>query len=192
MISRRALPPDARREDIPVPKLRSPLRAAAVAALAWLALIGEPAAARSQDPSKGRPPAATLAPEVSLLGTAALPPPGSAAPARRGAARRPGTGAPGRGMAAEEPGFVAYTTDPSFRLNNRSGLDLHEIYVSTPVERSWGRDRLGQDVLRSGRFTTIRLPEGQCVNDVRVVFADGQALERRGVNTCTLTDLAFP
>jgi hypothetical protein len=69
---------------------------------------------------------------------------------------------------------------------------MHEIYVSPAGTRDWGADRLGQDVLIPGRFARISLPAGQCLHDIRVVFADGRAVERRRVDTCLLSQLAFP
>jgi hypothetical protein len=95
-----------------------------------------------------------------------------------------------RGTAA--PQQRAASADPSFRLTNRSGTTLNEIYVSSARDSAWGPDRLGRNVLPGGSQMIVRLPMGQCVNDIRVVYANGQALERRGVNTCALTDLAFP
>lgn len=83
---------------------------------------------------------------------------------------------------------MAQVTDPSFRLNNRSGQTINEVYVSSSEVSSWGQDRLGADVLPAGRTLTIRLPNGQCVNDIKVVFANGRALERMRVNTCNITD----
>lgn len=83
---------------------------------------------------------------------------------------------------------VAQVTDPSFRLNNRSGQTIAEVYVSSSQVSNWGQDRLGADVLPSGRTLTIRLPNGQCVNDIKVVFANRQILERMRVNTCNITD----
>ncbi|MCB4824638.1 hypothetical protein [Roseicella aerolata] len=86
----------------------------------------------------------------------------------------------------------AQSNDPSFRLTNNSAATVNEIYVSSSNTNSWGPDRLGDRTLASGGSYTIRLPAGQCVNDIRVVYANGQANERRRVNTCNLTDLVFP
>ncbi|WP_376098961.1 hypothetical protein ACE7GA_09920 [Roseomonas sp. CCTCC AB2023176] len=80
--------------------------------------------------------------------------------------------------------------DPSFRLNNGGGRTVREVYVSSSQDSGWGADRLGQDVMGPGARLVVRLPMGQCVNDIRVVFADGTSQERRGVNTCGLTDLS--
>lgn len=98
--------------------------------------------------------------------------------------RQGGTAPPG-GYAS------AATTDPSFRLNNGGSRVIREVYVSSANDRGWGADRLGTNVLSPGQVMVVRLPNGQCMNDVRVVFMDGQAQERRGVNTCSLTDMAF-
>lgn len=82
--------------------------------------------------------------------------------------------------------------DPSFRLTNRTARAINEIYVASAGVNTWGADRLGDKTLGSGANTTIRLPAGQCVNDVRVVFDNGEATERRRVNTCSQGDLVFP
>ncbi len=88
-------------------------------------------------------------------------------------------------------GAAAQTTDPSFRLNNNAPADISEVYVSASGG-GWGADRLGKKVLASGQTHIVRLPDGQCTNDVRVVFSTGDAQEKRRVNTCALTDMAFP
>ena len=86
----------------------------------------------------------------------------------------------------------AQPPDPSFRLINRNARAINEIYVASAGVGSWGADRLGDRTLGSGANTTIRLPAGQCVNDVRVIFDNGEAAERRRVNTCSQGDLVFP
>jgi hypothetical protein len=82
--------------------------------------------------------------------------------------------------------------DPSFRLINRDPAAVHQIFVSPAGTRAWGADRLGQDVLIPGRFARIGLPAGPCLHDIRVVFADGRAVERRRVDTCAMSQMAFP
>ena len=79
--------------------------------------------------------------------------------------------------------------DPSFRLNNTGGRTVREVYVSAATDNAWGPDRLGRDVLAPGQRLVVRLPMGQCVNDIRVVFMDGRAQEQRRVDTCGLTDI---
>jgi hypothetical protein len=86
---------------------------------------------------------------------------------------------------------LAQSTDPSFNLVNRSGQTIMEAYASPASDSNWGVDRLGRDVIPNGRSYAIRLPAGECVYDIRVVYQDRRAEERRGVNTCQLTDVVF-
>ena len=86
----------------------------------------------------------------------------------------------------------AQSNDPSFRVNNRSSATVNEIYVSSSAQGTWGPDHLGQNVLPPGQSYVIRLPMGQCINDIRVVYQNGQAAERRQVNTCNITDFNLP
>lgn len=95
------------------------------------------------------------------------------------------------GLAAAAPAW-SQTNDPSFRVTNNAPNAINEIYVSSAATNSWGADRLGDRTLGSGASYMVGLPAGQCVNDVRVVFSNGEATERRRVNTCSLTDMVFP
>jgi hypothetical protein len=90
-------------------------------------------------------------------------------------------------MALAAPAF-AQSNDPSFRVNNRTAVVINEIYVSSANDSGWGRDRLGANVLSPGQSFMVRLPAAQCINDIRIVFANGQTHERRRVATCQLTD----
>lgn len=87
----------------------------------------------------------------------------------------------------------AQTGDPSFNLVNRSNRTIYEAYASPSSDSNWGQDRLGQNVIPAGRSFVLRLPQGECIYDVRVVYerAGGPAEERRNINLCNLTELAF-
>jgi hypothetical protein len=84
------------------------------------------------------------------------------------------------------------SNDPSFRLVNRSRSKVNEVYASVTGDDSWGEDRLGDGTVAAGATRVIRLPNGPCVYDVRVVFANGEATEKRRLNLCTITDLRVP
>lgn len=83
---------------------------------------------------------------------------------------------------------AAQSNDPSFRLNNRTAVTINEIYVSSSSVNNWGPDRLGANVLNPGQYLMVNLPAGQCVNDIRVVYANGRSQEWRQQNTCRITD----
>ncbi|HEV7265447.1 MAG TPA: Tat pathway signal protein [Falsiroseomonas sp.] len=99
-----------------------------------------------------------------------------------------GTGARigGGAGAAVSPGAA----NPSFWLANQTGLTIREVYVSLATQSSWGNDRLGANVLQPGQRLQVSLPAGvTCLVDVRVVYADGRATERRQLNTCSISQL---
>jgi hypothetical protein len=82
--------------------------------------------------------------------------------------------------------------NPSFRFVNGAGATVNELYVSLSSDADWGRDRLGSGVLPPGGVAEVNLPAGKgCLVDLRVVYADGRATERRRVETCSVTDLTF-
>lgn len=67
-------------------------------------------------------------------------------------------------------------------LVNRHGATLEEIYVSSSTDGDWGPERLPGGIPRGGR-ETLRLPV-ECTVDLRVVFPNGAAEERREVDIC--------
>lgn len=96
------------------------------------------------------------------------------------------------GAAAAAPQQRA-TNDPSFRLVNRSGRQINEVYATAVGVNTWGTDRMGSEVIPPGATHIVRIaPDGNCVFDVRVVYADGSAAEKRRINLCTIVDLSFP
>ena len=82
--------------------------------------------------------------------------------------------------------------NPSFRFVNRGGQTINELYASLSTDQNWGPDRLGQNVLPPGATVDVRLPAGRtCTVDLKVVYADGRTVERRGVETCSIEQLNF-
>jgi hypothetical protein len=82
----------------------------------------------------------------------------------------------------------AQSNDPSFRINNNTGTTIFELYVSSVNDNGWGRDLLGANVLRPGQSFIVRLPSGQCLNDIRVVWEGGRPQEFRRRDTCQIVD----
>lgn len=91
------------------------------------------------------------------------------------------------------PAAQAQTGDPSFNLVNRSNRVIYEAYASPSSDSNWGQDRLGQNIVPAGRNFVIRLPQGECIYDLRVVYdrQGGPPEERRNVNLCNLTEVVF-
>jgi hypothetical protein len=91
-------------------------------------------------------------------------------------------------LAAALPGLAA-AQDASFYVTNRSGMTINEVRVSSSAESNWGNDLLGTNVMNSGQ--RLRVYPRQCVNDIRVVYSNGQAEERRRINTCNINEVVF-
>lgn len=91
------------------------------------------------------------------------------------------------------PAAQAQTGDPSFNIVNRSSRVIYEAYASPASDSNWGQDRLGQNIIPAGRNFVIRLPQGECIYDVRIVYdrQGGPSEERRNINLCNLTELVF-
>lgn len=86
----------------------------------------------------------------------------------------------------------AAAQDASVRITNSGRQAINELYVASAALNAWGADRLGDKTLAAGANHTVALPPGQCVNDIRVIYADGSFKERRRVNTCSEGDVVFP
>ncbi|WP_338663347.1 hypothetical protein VQH23_24840 [Pararoseomonas sp. SCSIO 73927] len=89
------------------------------------------------------------------------------------------------------PALAQGQGNPSFNLVNRSGQTIEQLYASSAQQSTWGRDLLGNDVLPNGGSFAVRLPAGQCNNDIRVVYQGGRSEERRGVDTCRTNEVVF-
>ncbi|MCQ4158480.1 hypothetical protein NON00_00875 [Roseomonas sp. GC11] len=81
--------------------------------------------------------------------------------------------------------------DPSFDLVNEGTRPIRELYASPTTNDDWGEDRLGEEVVEAGDRMFIRLPEGPCAYDIRIVWGNGRAEERRNINLCTTSELTF-
>lgn len=85
----------------------------------------------------------------------------------------------------------AQSRDASFTLVNRGQVPVRELYVTPAGDANWGQNRLNRGALPpGGRFEVLRRRDGNCILDMRAVFADGHAEDRRGLNTCTLDAVA--
>jgi len=81
--------------------------------------------------------------------------------------------------------------NPSFALVNRSGRTINEAYASLSTDSQWGADRLGTSVLPAGQRFEIRLPEGPCEWDLRVVYDDNRREDKMRQNLCAVTEVVF-
>jgi hypothetical protein len=104
-----------------------------------------------------------------------------------GAASAPAAMNPGTGKAAD---------DPSFKLFNRSPRPIVEFYVTLTGASNppaWGVNQLADSPLVPDSSRLVTLPrDGNCIYDLRVVYADHKAQERKRFNLCKVSELPVP
>lgn len=89
-------------------------------------------------------------------------------------------------------GLIGLAASPAqaqnrFWLVNNTGTTIREVYVSSSRVSHWGPDILGANVLPAGNRIWVVPSFGDCVLDIRVVYMTGQAVQRMGVNACSLS-----
>ncbi len=104
----------------------------------------------------------------------------------------PFASAPAFAPAAFAPAAFAQAAapNPSFNLVNKSAQPIRELYVSPSGHSNFGQNRLPNGPIAPGaRFAVRLLADGNCVFDVRAVYADGTHEDRRTLDTCTADDV---
>lgn len=83
--------------------------------------------------------------------------------------------------------------DPSFRLVNRGSQPIAALFATPSGMTNWGENRLIDGTLPPETEKLVHIDRtGNCLFDVRVVFADQKALEKHHANLCRITDLPVP
>ena len=82
--------------------------------------------------------------------------------------------------------------NPSFNLVNRGSEPIKQFFATPAGRGNWGRDRLNGVALAPSGKAAIRLPaDGNCIYDLRAVFAGGRSEDKRGLNVCQAEDVAM-
>jgi hypothetical protein len=85
----------------------------------------------------------------------------------------------------------ASAEDASFTLVNRGGNPIRELFVTPAGDARWGQNRVADHPIPAGgHFLVKRRADGNCILDIRAVFADGRAEERKALNTCNIDSVA--
>ncbi|NJN86658.1 MAG: hypothetical protein HC881_10515 [Leptolyngbyaceae cyanobacterium SL_7_1] len=88
----------------------------------------------------------------------------------------------------------AIASKDNFLVQNNSGEDIVELYVSASSRASWDTNLLGGDVLASGESTPVTFgdPSPQsCLYDIMAVFSNGQTVEDYQINVCSSPGYTF-
>lgn len=87
----------------------------------------------------------------------------------------------------------ALAGNQDFRLVNKTGYQIDEVYVSRVSARNWGKDVMGTDAL--GADATVRItfdaPANACRWDMRVKYEDGDTAEWSNLNLCNIETITL-
>jgi len=86
------------------------------------------------------------------------------------------------------PPTTLFSRTHEVTLANGSSRPIQQVYVSASEADQWGDDRLGESSLSVGDSRTIGY-RGPCTADLRVVFDNGAAEERRALDLCAMPAL---
>lgn len=80
----------------------------------------------------------------------------------------------------------AVASDADFKLKNKTGYQIDEVYVAKHSSDSWGKDVMGDDALADGEAVNISFPHGggACHFDIKVRYHDNDKAEWDDVNLC--------
>jgi hypothetical protein len=83
--------------------------------------------------------------------------------------------------------IAAYASDADFKLANKTGYQIDEVYVSPHSSDDWGNDVMGRDALASGDAVNIHFPHSSsaCNFDIKVKYNDGSTATWAGVDLCS-------
>jgi hypothetical protein len=81
---------------------------------------------------------------------------------------------------------AAFASDADFKLVNKTGYQIDEVYVSPASSESWGDDIMGRAAVPDGTTVNITFPHGgkACRFDIRVKYNDGDKAEWSNIDLC--------
>lgn len=82
----------------------------------------------------------------------------------------------------------AVAGEQDFKLVNKTGYQIDEVYVSRASSRSWGRDIMGRGALEEDAAVDITFdaPANACRWDLKVKYNDGDTAEWSNLNLCNI------
>ena len=80
----------------------------------------------------------------------------------------------------------AYASDADFKLANKTGYQIDEVYVSSASAKNWGADIMGANAVPNGTSVNITFPHSSsaCKFDIKVKYNDGETAEWTNIDLC--------
>lgn len=88
---------------------------------------------------------------------------------------------------------AAFASDADFKLANKTGHTIDEVYVSPHSSDNWGKDFMGDNTLDDGEIIAVNFPHGggRCNYDIKVKYHSGSSAEWDGVNLCEYNKISL-
>ena len=92
------------------------------------------------------------------------------------------------------PVRAAQNKDLDFKLVNKTGLSIDQLFVSPNSEDKWGPDILGRDIMKDGESAEIKFSTAasECKWDMKIVDADKDVITWIGLNLCEANEITLP
>lgn len=97
------------------------------------------------------------------------------------------------GLLAGLAPVAAFAGNQDFKLINKTGYQIDEVYVSRVSSRNWGTDVMGTDSLEADQSVniTFNAPGNVCQWDLKVKYNDGDTSEWTNLNLCNITNITL-
>ena len=82
--------------------------------------------------------------------------------------------------------IYAQNSRQDFTLVNKTGVEIHRVYISEHSSDEWGEDILGKDVMALDEEWDIKFDpkENVCNWDLRIEDQEGNAIEWQEIDLC--------
>ncbi len=87
----------------------------------------------------------------------------------------------------------ALAGDQDFKLVNKTGYTIDEVYVSRTSSKSWGNDIMGRGTLEADASVniTFNAPDSVCNWDLKVKYDDNDTAEWSNLNLCNISTVTL-
>jgi hypothetical protein len=88
---------------------------------------------------------------------------------------------------------LAFQGKQDFTLINKTGVEIHELYVSPHSADNWEEDVLGTDTLPSGQSVTIKFSPKEKAKlwDLKIVDGQGDSIEWESLNLLEISEVTL-
>ena len=82
----------------------------------------------------------------------------------------------------------ALAGEQDFKLVNKTGYQIDEVYVSRSSSKNWGKDMMGSDALANNESVSLEFnaPASVCRWDMYVKYNDGDTAQWNELNLCNI------